>query len=177
VLTFQLIVCRTYHYLKKIGSIIEEHNFDASKIELEITESALMDDFSRASKIIDRLSNIGLKFAIDDFGTGFSSLNYLKKLPAKTLKIDKSFVFDMCNNVSDKAIVKTIIELGHNFNCRVVAEGVENKATLDALNSLNVDAIQGFFYSKPLPADELLGWLIDYNEHFLDKQKTLFSNS
>jgi diguanylate cyclase (GGDEF)-like protein len=161
----------------KIRSIIESYDFNPSKVEIEITESALMDDFSRARKILNQLNSIGLKLAIDDFGTGFSSLNYLKNLPAKTLKIDKSFIFDMCDNASDKAIVKTIIELGHNFGCRVVAEGVENKHELDILNSLNVDAIQGFFYTKPLPADNFLSWLINYNEHFLDKQKILYSNS
>lgn len=148
---------------EEITSIIKNQKFDATKIELEITESSLMHDLSRAGKILEQLNNIGLKLAIDDFGTGFSSLNYLKKLPIDTLKIDKSFIFDMCSKSSDKAIVKTIIELGHNLNCQVVAEGVENQTTLDELALLNVDAIQGFFYSKPLPADDFINWLAEYN--------------
>ena len=148
---------------EEITSIIKNHNFDATKIELEITESSLMHDLSRVGKILEQLNNIGLKLAIDDFGTGFSSLNYLKKIPVDTLKIDRSFIFDMDSKSSDKAIVKTIIELGHNLNCRVVAEGVENQTILDELVLLNVDAIQGFFYSKPLSTDDFINWSAEYN--------------
>ncbi len=160
---------------KEIDSVIKKYNIDASSIELEITESALMHDLSRAGKILDQLHHLSLQLAIDDFGTGFSSLSYLKNLPIDTLKIDKSFISDMCSNASDNAIVKTIIELGHNLGCRVVAEGVENQQTLDSLTLLNVDVIQGFFYSKPLPSDDFFAWLINYNKQLTDK-KTLPSN-
>ncbi len=146
----------------EINSLLQKYGVDAAEVELEITESAFMHDLSRAGKILDQLHHMGLQMAIDDFGTGFSSLNYLKNLPVDTLKIDKSFVIDMCQNSSDKAIVKTIIELGHNLGCRVVAEGVENQMTLDSLKALNVDVMQGFFYSKALPADLFMAWLIDY---------------
>jgi len=148
---------------EKITSIIKNYNFDASLIELEITESALMHDLNRVSRILEQLNTIGLKLAIDDFGTGFSSLNYLKKLPVDTLKIDKTFILDMCSKPSDKAIVKTIIELGHNLNCKVIAEGVENSITLNKLALLKVDIMQGFFYSKPLPASGLGSFLAEYN--------------
>ena len=147
---------------EEIDSIIKNYSITADKIEFEITETALMHDLSRARKIIDQLSDLGVKLAIDDFGTGFSSLSYLKNLPVDTLKIDKSFILDMSNNNSDIAIVKTIIELGHNLSCLVVAEGVENQTTLDSLVLLDVDVLQGYFYSKPLPADEFHRWLISY---------------
>lgn len=147
---------------KEINDIISSYNIDTSYIELEITESALMHDLSRARKIIDQLSELGLKLAIDDFGTGFSSLNYLKNLPVDTLKIDKSFILDMENYTNNKAIVKTIIELGHNLNCLVVAEGVENKLELDSLKQLNVDVIQGYYFSKPLDPVSFIEWLSEY---------------
>ena len=150
---------------EEIYSIVEFYSFDSSQIELEITESALMHDLSRTRKIIDHLNKLGFKLAIDDFGTGFSSLNYLKNLPIDTLKIDKSFIVDMCENNSDNAIVKTIIELGHNLDCRIVAEGVENQAELNCLNRLNVDVIQGFFYSKALSVDNFIIWLDEYSKN------------
>jgi len=150
---------------EEIDLIIKSHSISADKIEFEITESALMHDLSRARKIIDKLSDLGVNLAIDDFGTGFSSLSYLKNLPVDTLKIDKSFIFDMSTDNSDKAIVKTVIELGHNLNCLVVAEGVENQITLDSLTFLNIDLIQGYFYSRPMPADEFNSWITAYTSN------------
>lgn len=143
----------------EIKNIVKKGGLNTDKVELEITETALMHDLSRAGKILNKLSGAGLQLAIDDFGTGFSSLNYLKNLPIDTLKIDKSFIQDMHNSSNDHAIVKTIIELGHNLNCRVVAEGVENQQTIDSLNLLGVDILQGFFYSKPLSSGDLQVWL------------------
>ncbi len=149
---------------EEIHSIVEFYSFDSSQIELEITESALMHDLSLTRKIIDHLNTLGFKLAIDDFGTGFSSLNYLKNLPIDTLKIDKSFIIDMCENKSDNAIVKTIIELGHNLNCRIIAEGVENQMELDSLSHLKVDIIQGFFYSKALSVEDFIIWIDEYSK-------------
>ncbi|VAW61348.1 diguanylate cyclase/phosphodiesterase (GGDEF & EAL domains) with PAS/PAC sensor(s) [hydrothermal vent metagenome] len=148
----------------ELNCVFKKHSIDTSEIELEITESALMHDLSRAGKILEQLHDSGLKLAIDDFGTGFSSLNYLKKLPVDTLKIDKSFTLDMCKSDKDMAIVKTIIELGHNLGCRVVAEGVETSEILDKLILLNVDVVQGFFYSKPLAVGEFVDWLNEYQK-------------
>jgi len=147
---------------EEIIDIITTHNINASNIELEITESALMLNLVRARKILGKLNDTGIKLAIDDFGTGFSSLSYLKNLPVDTLKIDKSFIFDMCKNSTDKAVVKTIIELAHNLDCLVVAEGVENQEILDDLMLLNIDRVQGFFFSKALPESELIAWLNNY---------------
>lgn len=155
----------------EINKILKKGNINSENVELEITETALMHDLSRAGKILNQLSDAGLQLAIDDFGTGFSSLNYLKNLPVDTLKIDKSFILDMHNSSNDHAIVKTIIELGHNLNCQVVAEGVENQQTIDSLNALNVDILQGFFYSQPLSPQRFQNWLAEHIKS--SKQKKL----
>jgi len=151
-----------FSFPDKIKLLLKKYDTGAEKLELEITESALMHDLSRAGKIMKKLSDMGIRLAIDDFGTGFSSLNYLKTLPVDTIKIDKSFIMDMQMNSKDRAVVKSIIELGHNLGCRVVAEGVENQATLDGLVGLNVDRIQGFYFSKPLPTSEFTAWISDF---------------
>jgi diguanylate cyclase (GGDEF)-like protein len=148
---------------EEINAALKTYSVDASNVELEITESGLMQNLSRARKILDKLNLMGLHLAIDDFGTGFSSLNYLKNLPVDTLKIDKSFVSDMCANTTDMAVIKTIIELAHNLNCQVVAEGVEDQPTLDGLRSLSVDIIQGYYFSKPMPPGEMIAWLDNFN--------------
>ncbi|MCW8853419.1 MAG: EAL domain-containing protein [Gammaproteobacteria bacterium] len=143
----------------KINQIISKNNILASDIELEITESALMSDLSRARQILDQLHELGFKISIDDFGTGFSSLAYLKQLPVDVLKIDRSFVEDMKNNKSDAAIVNTIIQLAHSLNCKVVAEGIEDAETYDLLKELNNDIAQGYLISRPIPANDLEQWL------------------
>ena len=148
----------------EICAILKSGDLSTESVELEITETVLMHDLSRAGKILDQLSDAGLRLAIDDFGTGFSSLNYLKNLPIDTLKIDKSFIQDMQDNNSDHSIVKTIIELGHNLNCQVVAEGVEDQQTIDSLKLLNVDILQGFFYSRPLNPRDFQNWLTAHFE-------------
>ena len=102
---------------------------------------------------------MGVRLAIDDFGTGYSSLNYLKRLPVDELKIDRSFVKDMATNKDDAAIVRSTIELAHNLELHVVAEGVEDQETLDLLEKMNCDIVQGFYKSKPLSADEMSKYL------------------
>jgi diguanylate cyclase (GGDEF)-like protein len=144
-----------------INALLNGNGVAAEKVQLEITETALMHDLSRAGNILNILNELGLRLAIDDFGTGFSSLNYLKKLPVDALKIDKSFISDMCADATDRAVVKTIIELGHNLGCHVVAEGVEDQATLDLLRQMEVDNIQGYFISKPIGKHDIELWLQD----------------
>jgi len=151
-----------YSLPDEIMNILNAYNVKAENIVLEITESALMLNLDRAVKILNKLKAIGFELAIDDFGTGFSSLNYLKILPVDLLKIDKSFISDMCENATDRAVVKTIVELGHNLNCKVVAEGVEDKETLEKLMILKVDKIQGYYFSKPIPSHDFLIWMEKY---------------
>jgi diguanylate cyclase (GGDEF)-like protein len=128
-------------------------------IEFEITESVMMVDPNRAIMALTRLSKMGIKLAVDDFGTGFSSLAYLKKFPVSTLKIDKSFVIDMMNDPSDRAIVKSTLELAHHMGISAVAEGVEDAETLNELARLGCDTAQGYFIAKPMPPSVFVNWL------------------
>jgi EAL domain-containing protein (putative c-di-GMP-specific phosphodiesterase class I) len=100
-----------------------------------------------------------LRLSIDDFGTGYSSLSYLKRMPVDEIKIDQSFVMDMGNDEEDKTIVRSTIDLGHNMGLKVVAEGVETRDVLDQLREMGCDLAQGYYLSRPLPADGLIDWL------------------
>lgn len=130
-------------------------NFPAKLLFMEITETSIMVDPERSLTILHRIHQKGVKLSIDDFGTGYSSLAYLKKLPVSELKIDKSFVTDMLTNDSDATIVNATIQLGHNLGLQVVAEGVENQETFNALRAMGCDLQQGFFISKPIPAEAI----------------------
>lgn len=129
---------------------------DTTRIELEITESAFVDDIDSAIKTMHSLKDMGFKLAIDDFGTGFSSLSYLKRFPIDKLKIDKSFIDNILDESGDVAIVKSIITLAQNLNLEVVAEGVETNAQKDFVKNLGCSLIQGFYYSRPLSGKEFI---------------------
>lgn len=129
---------------------------DTSLIELEITESAFVDDVELAIKTMFSLKDMGFKLAIDDFGTGFSSLNYLKKFPIDKLKIDKSFIDNVLKESGNAAIVKSIVTLAHNLNLNVIAEGVETIEQRDFIKEIGCPLIQGYYYSKPLMGDEFI---------------------
>ncbi|MDO9221606.1 MAG: EAL domain-containing protein [Thiobacillus sp.] len=131
------------------------------RIEIEITENILMAEIEHGAKAIGRLRNLGVSVSIDDFGTGYSSLAYLKKLPIHSIKIDKSFVLNMTEDHNDAVIVRSTIDLAHNLGHLVVAEGVENRDSLDLLELLGCDHAQGYHISHPLPADELVLWVKD----------------
>jgi diguanylate cyclase (GGDEF)-like protein len=126
-----------------------------SDLTLEITETTVMADPTRTLEVLAHLNQVGISLAIDDFGTGHSSLAYLKRLPVDEVKVDKSFVMPMIGDPTDEAIVRSVIELGHNLGLRVTAEGVEDQATWDRLRSLGCDVAQGYLLSRPVPADEL----------------------
>lgn len=149
----------------QIRDLLETWKVDPSQLELEITESVIMADPARAMEILTRLSGMGVRLSIDDFGTGYSSLGYLKKLPVDEIKIDKSFVKEMATDGDDTVIVRSIIDLAHNLGLQVIAEGVEDQETWDALVILGSDAAQGYFMSRPIPADELTRWLRDSPWH------------
>ncbi|TCK18840.1 diguanylate cyclase (GGDEF)-like protein [Thiogranum longum] len=156
------VSARSFHSPGLIAGIRQallKAGVDGSQLEVEITEDTLMADLDHGAGILEELSKLGVSIAIDDFGTGYSSLSYLKRLPINTLKIDQSFLQDMANDPRDVAIVRSIIELGHNLNCKVVAEGVEAQGVREQLKGLGCDLVQGFYISKPLPDAGFREWL------------------
>ncbi|WP_038054200.1 EAL domain-containing protein [Thioalkalivibrio sp. ALJ1] len=144
---------------QQVGLLLEEYDFPADQLELEITESALMADPGRARRILQRLRERGVHFAIDDFGTGYSSMAQLKRFPVDTLKIDKSFVDGLAAGDDDErshdlSIARSIVGLGHGLGLSVLAEGVETAEQLAVLKGLGCDHYQGFYASRPIPAPE-----------------------
>lgn len=146
-------------FIADVAQILKDTNLDPRWLELELTESSIMKDPEAAIEKLHELKLMGIKVAVDDFGTGYSSLNYLKRFPIDTLKIDRTFVSDVCKDPHDTAIVRAIINLGHALDLTVIAEGVETKEQLQYLSALECDVVQGFLFSKALPAttfEELL---------------------
>jgi diguanylate cyclase (GGDEF)-like protein len=139
--------------LKLISNVLKETGLDASYLELELTEGSTMDDVEYSIEIMSALRELGVRISIDDFGTGFSSLNYLKKFPINTLKIDQSFVRDIGVNFDGEAITRAIIAMAHNMNVNVIAEGVETKEQLDFLCDHGCDVAQGYLFSHPVSAE------------------------
>jgi len=137
-------------FIADVSQILKDTNLDPRWLELELTESSIMKDPEEAIEKLHELKLMGIKVAIDDFGTGYSSLNYLKRFPIDTLKIDKSFVSDVCKDPHDTSIVRAIINLGHALDLTVIAEGVETKEQLQYLSALECDVVQGFLFSKAL---------------------------
>lgn len=152
-------------FIHKIVNFIETNSLTPHCLELELTESMIMQDFNSAITTMNKLRTLGVKIAIDDFGTGYSSLIYLKKLPINTLKIDRYFIHNVANDYQKSAITKGLIQMGHNLNLQIIAEGVETEAELSFLRQNNCDSMQGFLFSRPLPVAEF--------EKFLLTNKTL----
>lgn len=141
--------------IETIYSIIESNEVPCHQIKIEITESLLLDSSEASINKLTQLNNKGLKVSLDDFGTGFSSLSYLKNLPISELKIDKSFIRDIEVDSSDAVMVKTIIDLGKNFEIDVIAEGVERQGQLEILKEFGCHVYQGYYFAKPMPAVEV----------------------
>lgn len=141
-----------------IQQALDIWSIPASKLTLEITESSMINDMEASLTMLLKLRTLGIRISIDDFGTGYSSLSYLKRLPIQELKIDILFVRSIHDSVGDKQLVRTIIDLAHNFELTAVAEGVEDQATLELLRELGCDVAQGFLYSKALPEAEFIQW-------------------
>ncbi len=146
---------------KLLNCVLSRTNLDPKFLEIELTESLLLDDAERGIQILENLQAIGIMTAIDDFGTGFSSMSYLRRMPVSKLKIDQSFVREIGSNKSDEAIVSAILTLAKNLDLTVVAEGVETQAQLDFLIEHGCDEIQGYLISKPLEVDVFEQWLKD----------------
>jgi diguanylate cyclase len=147
-----------------VQTLITRHEANPADLELEITEDTLMQDPNRALAVIARISEMGVSFSLDDFGTGYSCLAQLKRLPVKSLKIDRSFIMNMTNSSDDTNIVQSAIQLGHSLNLSVVAEGIESPEHLRQLEDFGCDVAQGFHLGRPLPADEIPRWLQSVRE-------------
>jgi len=137
-----------------ILKLLRKYKLPPAYLKLEVTESAVMHDMSRALEVLEMLSAMGLSLSIDDYGTGYSSLSYLKKLPVSELKIDMSFVRKLAENEEDRILVRSTIELGHNLGLNITAEGVEDQKSVDLLREYGCDTLQGYFISKPVPVAE-----------------------
>ena len=138
---------------------IETWDIPPERLTFEITESVMIGDIERSLAILNRLRDLGVRLSIDDFGTGYSSLSYLRKFPIDQLKIDRSFVTDMTTNADDAAIVAAIVSLGRTLGLEVVAEGVETRRQACLLRDLGCNLLQGYYFSRPVPADEIAALL------------------
>jgi predicted signal transduction protein with EAL and GGDEF domain len=135
---------------------VRKTGLDPSRLELEITESAVMSNQDYAEKVLNQFKELGFHLTMDDFGTGYSSLAYLKRFPFDSVKIDQSFVRGIPANSDDVAIVEAIIAMAHSLQLKVVAEGVETEEQLNLLRKLGCDTIQGYYFSKPIPSNEVV---------------------
>ncbi len=147
--------------LAKIDAALHEFDVDAHSICLELTEGAVMDDVGRSEKVMRAMKERGLQLSLDDFGTGYSSLSYLKLFPFDKVKIDQSFVRDIASNTQDAVIAKVVISMAHGLGLRVVAEGVETEAQCEFMRANVCDEIQGYFFSRPVPADAMQALLLE----------------
>lgn len=146
-----------------VEEALKRYNMPSNRLELELTESVVMQDAQKAGNVLSRLSNVGIKLAIDDFGTGYSSLSYLKRFAVNRLKIDQSFVRDMTSNSDDAEIAQAIINLGHTLGLEIVSEGVETPEQLNLLKRQGCDVIQGYYVGKPMPADMIPDYLKSFD--------------
>lgn len=156
---------KQYDFIQEVEHAIQQAGIEPQQLELELTESILIDDLELTLEVLTALRNIGVRTAIDDFGTGYSSLNYLKQFTVDTLKIDQSFIRNLPDNSDDAQITRTIIAMAHNLGLGVIAEGVETLEQLGFLQHAECEEVQGFLFSKPLPESELL--------HCLNKDQTV----
>jgi EAL domain-containing protein (putative c-di-GMP-specific phosphodiesterase class I) len=142
-----------------IRQALKRHGVEPSRLICELTESVAMKDIEATQKFFRKLAAIGVRLSIDDFGTGYSSLSYLRQLPARQLKIDRSFITDLETNSDARAIVSAVINLAHVLDLSVVAEGVETEGQRRILEELECDELQGFFFSRPMLEDKMIVWV------------------
>ena len=146
---------RRADFIDQVKSALQRHGVDPKLLKLELTESMLLDSIEDTITTMNVLKEIGVSFSLDDFGAGYSSLQYLKRLPLDQLKIDQSFVRDIAVDSNDNAIVRTIVAMAKSLNLNVIAEGVETESQRDLLLEMGCTHFQGYFFSRPVPANEL----------------------
>jgi diguanylate cyclase (GGDEF)-like protein/PAS domain S-box-containing protein len=153
-----------------VARCLEHSGLDPAWLELEVTESLMIQDLAESVAMLNRLREMGISIAIDDFGAGYSSLGYLKHLPVNTLKIDKGFIDELATDVADAAIVQAVINMAHRMGLEVTAEGVEQADQLDLLISLGCEEVQGYYLARPMPVPQLEDWILapkSYSRHLL----------
>jgi len=143
---------------KNVLLALSESGLDPQYLDLELTESILIEDSEHALMLLQRLKALGVKLSIDDFGTGYSSLAYLKRFDVDKIKIDQSFIRDLANNKEDEAIVRAIIQMAHSLSLKTIAEGVEHEQALKILHGLNCNEVQGSYFTMPLPIDQVVNY-------------------
>jgi EAL domain-containing protein (putative c-di-GMP-specific phosphodiesterase class I) len=146
-------------FVRGVATALARAGIAPAQMELEITERTVMEDLTSGSRVLSELKELGVRIALDDFGTGYSSMQHLRRLPLTEIKIDRSFVLGMAEDSDDHAIVRSMIELAGALGLRVVAEGVEDERAWRLLHAAGCEAAQGWFYARPLPADEVANWL------------------
>ena len=151
--------------VERVVEILTTTGLPANLLELEITETIAMQNVEWTGKVLGELESLGVHLSMDDFGTGYSSLSYLQKFPFHSLKVDKSFVQDISMDQQDRAIAQAVIALGRALNLRVIAEGVETVEQLEVLRRMHCEDMQGFLFSRPIPALQATKLLTKYNHH------------
>jgi len=166
------------NFVSRLSNLLARHpDVNPADLTLEILETSALKDIPYASRVIEECHQMGVTFALDDFGTGYSSLTYLKRLRVAALKIDQSFVQNMLDDPDDLAILKGIIGLASAFKCDVIAEGVETEAHGTLLMQLGCDLAQGYCLSRPMPAQDLSGWVTDWATEWKSKLPEVIDSS
>lgn len=163
---------REKDFIRKITKALAKSGADSSMLELEVTESFLLNSLEETSAMLSQLKRMNIKVSIDDFGTGYSSLSYLRQLPLDTLKIDKSFIDVVAEEGNGKSIVNSIIQLAHILGMTVIAEGVEYTEQLDYLKTQTCDCIQGFLFSRPLESEDADAIVMQYGSDLTETPKS-----
>ena len=153
------------HFVDELKSLITKYNIKPSKLQIEITETLSIQNFEYTIQTLKKIKSLGVKIALDDFGTGYSSLNYIKQIPFDVLKIDQSFIRDLLKDRDDLIITKMIVEISKILNKENVAEGVENEKILEIIKNLGVRLVQGYYFSKPIPEDELKKFILNFEKN------------
>ncbi len=153
------------HFVDELKSLITKYHINPSKLQIEITETLSIQNFEYTIQTLKKIKSLGVKIALDDFGTGYSSLNYIKQIPFDVLKIDQSFIRDLLKDRDDLIITKMIVEISKILNKENVAEGVENEKILEIIKNLGVRLVQGYYFSKPIPEDELKKFILNFEKN------------
>ena len=161
---------------EQIEALLRDSGVAPKNLELEITESSIMNDPQRVIRTLNKIRDFGASFTLDDFGTGYSSFAYLTKLPVSCIKIDKSFVQNIETDRDSSVVVKSVIDLGHNLGMKVVAEGVENAQTMELLRNFQCDEAQGYYLCRPVTADMATKFLLESHTVATDQPTVIEEN-